>query len=158
LTDSFLVFSTRPWPRQAVQGSEIVLPRPRQVGQVCWTWKKPCCMRTCPAPPQVPQVVGCCPCAHRYRCRYCSATRVGTRISTVVPRTASSRRDIQGIAQIRAALGPPRPRATAAKNVAEYVAENVAEAATGKAAGAARLPLYPGMAEAVVGRALLADR
>ncbi len=36
----------------------MTLPSPRQVGQVCCTEKKPCCIRTCPIPPQVEQVVG----------------------------------------------------------------------------------------------------
>ena len=47
----------RPWPRQLPQGSVMTRPLPRHLGQVCWTWKKPCCMRTWPTPPQVPHEV-----------------------------------------------------------------------------------------------------
>ena len=38
------------------QGSAIISPMPRQVGQPRSTTKKPCCARTLPAPPQVAQV------------------------------------------------------------------------------------------------------
>ena len=31
----------------------MIVPAPLQAGQVCWIEKKPCCMRTWPAPPQV---------------------------------------------------------------------------------------------------------
>ena len=36
----------------------MMVPAPLHAGQVCWIEKKPCCMRTWPAPPQVPQAVG----------------------------------------------------------------------------------------------------
>ena len=57
LTDSDLRFSTRPSPRQAGQGSAIVSPTPRQVGQVCSTTKKPWRARTWPRPPHIAQDV-----------------------------------------------------------------------------------------------------
>ena len=53
-----LVVFVTPWPRQTLQGFEIIVPSPPQVGQVCSTAKNPCWRRMDPAPLQVGQVVG----------------------------------------------------------------------------------------------------
>ncbi len=90
-TDRVFCSSTRPCPWQEPQGSEIILPVPWQRGQVCWTEKKPCCMRTWPIPPQVVQVTGVVPGLAPLPLQVLQPTRVGTRMVTVVPRTASSR-------------------------------------------------------------------
>ena len=54
--DSERSFSTRPAPRQVVQGFLMIWPMPEQVGQVRSTVKKPCCARTLPMPEQVGQL------------------------------------------------------------------------------------------------------
>ena len=62
LIRSFLRTCLTPWPPQDPQGSEITWPVPPQLGHSA-TWVKlpkgvRVARRTCPAPPQVPQVVG----------------------------------------------------------------------------------------------------
>src|SRR5690625_6747770 len=57
-TSRVLLERTRPPPLHLLQGSLISCPVPWQVGQVCCTLKKPCCMRTAPAPRQVLHVSG----------------------------------------------------------------------------------------------------
>ncbi|MNH18341.1 hypothetical protein D3C79_780400 [compost metagenome] len=69
----------------------MILPWPWQRGQVCCTEKKPCCMRTWPIPPQVGQVDGVEPFFAPLPSQGWQLTSVGTRMLTVVPRTASSR-------------------------------------------------------------------
>ena len=91
LTESVFCSCLRPWPWQSGQGSLIILPLPRHCGQVCCTAKNPCCIRTCPAPPQVVQVVAEVPSFAPLPEHVLQPTRVGTRIFTSVPNTASSR-------------------------------------------------------------------
>src|SRR3954471_11546790 len=52
---------TRPAPLQVLHGLVIVLPVPRHCGHVRATVKKPCCVRTCPAPRHRLQVAACVP-------------------------------------------------------------------------------------------------
>ncbi len=90
VTDSVFSCWRRPLPRQSPQGSSIIWPLPRQVGQVCWMEKKPCCMRTWPWPPQVLQVRGVEPGFAPEPPQVSHWTSVGTRISRSTPCTASS--------------------------------------------------------------------
>ena len=89
-TSSTLFFLTRPAPLQVVQGSGITLPLPRQVGQVCWIEKKPCDMRTLPAPPQVPQVLALVPGLAPEPEQVSQVSQLGTRISVAKPSAACS--------------------------------------------------------------------
>jgi hypothetical protein len=91
LTESVRSFVTRPWPPQAVQGSEITWPRPWQVGHVRSTVKKPDCERTAPWPPQVAQVLGAEPGLAPEPLQVSHATDEGTRICAVLPVKASVR-------------------------------------------------------------------
>ena len=91
LTDSVFSFCTRPWPAHLGHGSVMTLPLPRHVGQACCTLKKPCCMRTCPAPWQVWQVLGWVPRLAPEPSQVSQATRFGMRSSVDLPATASSR-------------------------------------------------------------------
>jgi hypothetical protein len=54
--DAFSV--TKPLPRQPVHGLLIVLPAPRQFGQLVCTRKIPVDWITWPRPPQVAQTIG----------------------------------------------------------------------------------------------------
>src|SRR3989344_2507565 len=56
-TSNVFCFLSLPWPWQVVHGSGMILPVPRQCGQVCCTLKKPWRICTVPAPWQVPQVL-----------------------------------------------------------------------------------------------------
>src|SRR3989338_4101038 len=85
-TDKVLASRTLPCPLQAEHGEVITVPVPRHLGQVCCTEKKPCCMRTCPWPPQVLQGSGLVSLAAPLPLHVSQATRVGTRIFTVAPR------------------------------------------------------------------------
>ena len=67
-------------------------------------------------------------------------------------------RNIQGVAQVRPALGSTAAATTAAsttKDIAEHVAKNIAEVAASKAA-ATHVGVDPGMAVLIVGTALFA--
>src|SRR5690606_3462359 len=91
LTSRVFCFLMRPWPSQAVQGSGMTLPLPRQVGHVCWIEKKPCCTRTLPCPLQVWQVLGCVPGFAPEPLQVVQRSQLGTRICVVCPLAASSR-------------------------------------------------------------------
>ena len=56
----FAWLRVRPWPRQPLHGFEMVVPSPRQAGQVVtltnWPKMLRCDCRTCPCPLQVAQV------------------------------------------------------------------------------------------------------
>ena len=84
-------FLMRPTPSQAVQGSGMTLPLPWQVGQVCWTEKKPCCMRTAPWPLQVPQTLGLVPGLAPEPEQTSQLSQLGTRMSVAQPAAACSR-------------------------------------------------------------------
>jgi hypothetical protein len=90
-TASVLCFFTRPAPRQVPQGSEIILPLPWHVGQVCWIEKKPWDMRTVPEPWQVSQVLGCVPGLAPVPWQVSHDSIVGMRMRVSVPRAACSR-------------------------------------------------------------------
>ena len=99
--------------------------------------KKPCCMRTWPAPPQVEQLTG-----SRALLRAAAvagiAADLGRHIDCYgVATDGFLQIEVQLIAKIGAAkyLRPATPATTAAKNVAEHIAENVAEAFGAEAAG-----------------------
>ena len=89
-TCSVLCFFTRPAPRQVAHGSEIILPVPWQVGQVCWIEKKPCDRRTVPEPLQVVQVLGCVPGLAPEPLQVSHSSIAGMRILVSVPRAACS--------------------------------------------------------------------
>ena len=91
LTESVRSLVTRPWPEQALQGSEITWPRPWQVGQVRSTVKKPDCERTAPWPPQVEQVLGDVPGLAPVPLHTSHDTEEGTRICAFLPVKASVR-------------------------------------------------------------------
>src|SRR6218665_813818 len=57
LTSSVFCFLILPWPWQVMQGSGMILPVPRQCGQVCCTLKTPWRLCTVPTAPQVPQTL-----------------------------------------------------------------------------------------------------
>ena len=56
LSGIFDFFSTRPLPRQSLQGFSSIVPCPSHSGQVCCIRKKPRCVITWPRPPQIAQV------------------------------------------------------------------------------------------------------
>ena len=116
-----------PWPPQSLQGVATMRPVPRQRPQVRATLKKPCWNVTWPAPPQDAQVVGLRARARR-RCRWqvAQASARGIWMCVSVPKAASSKRQLEVVAQVGAA---PRAAAAAAEDVAEAeeVAEDVAE-------------------------------
>ena len=58
LTDKVLFSFIAPTPRQVLHLSLMIWPVPEHTEHVCWTEKKPCCIRTCPAPLQFEQVIG----------------------------------------------------------------------------------------------------
>jgi hypothetical protein len=68
-------------------------------------------------------------------------------------------RDLQVVTQVLAALGTVRLATTAAEHLAEHVAKDVVEDIAGVGAAEAALSalraVHPGMAEAIIGRALL---
>ncbi len=90
LTSSTLFFLIRPAPLHAAQGSEITLPLPRQVGQVCWIEKNPCCMRTAPAPPHMVHVFGEVPGLAPEPWQVSQLSQAGTRMSVAKPLAACS--------------------------------------------------------------------
>ena len=68
-TSSVFCFLILPAPLQVVQGSGMILPVPRQCGQVCWMLRKPWRICNVPLPLQVPQILGLVPGLRRCRCR-----------------------------------------------------------------------------------------
>ena len=105
-----------PSPPQTVHGVSAILPSPPQVGQgvartICPKGVRVAC-RTCPAPPQVPQVVigvpGSAPlpwqCSQRTTARKATSrlTPVSTSASSISSRTATS-------PPAAGPAGPPRP-------------------------------------------------
>jgi hypothetical protein len=90
LTSSVFCFLIRPWPWQAMQGSGMTLPAPRQVGQVCCTLKKPWRIWTAPAPAQVPQVLTWVPGLAPDPWQVSQDSQLGMRIWASLPRAASS--------------------------------------------------------------------
>ena len=117
----------------------IVVPAPRQFGQVCWIEKKPCCMRTWPVPPQVLQVLGSLPGLAPEPARRCShSAMVGMLMLTVSAEHRLLQIQGQVVAQVRATVDVAAgTAAAAAEDVAEDVTENVAERIAGFAARAA---------------------
>src|SRR3546814_910425 len=85
LTCRVLLRRMRPTPSQDGHGSVISLPVPWQVGQVCCTLKKPCCMRTAPEPPQVRQVLGEVPGLALLPWQVSPCYKLGTRLSVLQP-------------------------------------------------------------------------
>src|SRR5690606_27387565 len=85
LTCRVLLRRIRPTPSQAVHGSVISLPDPWQVGQVCCTLKKPCCMRTAPEPPHVRHVLADVPGLAPLPWQVSQFSQLGTRISVSKP-------------------------------------------------------------------------
>ena len=80
-----------PWPLQVVQGSGMILPVPRQWGQVCCTLKKPWRICTEPLPPQVVQVLGLVPGLAPLPWQVSQLSQLGMRICASLPLAASSR-------------------------------------------------------------------
>src|SRR5664279_3354397 len=91
LTDKLRSRVTLPAPLQDGQGFSITWPRPRQVGQVRSSVKKPCACLILPAPPQVAQAFGLLPALAPVPEQASQATEVGMRICAVLPSNASSR-------------------------------------------------------------------
>ena len=101
------VVRRRPRPRQAVHGVSMRAPRPRQAGQVevCTNWPNEVCETcwTCPAPPQVGQVVADVPGSAPLPWQRSHAATVSTSTSRVTPNAASTR-----VSSTAAAASPPR--------------------------------------------------
>ena len=72
----------------------MIVPRPLQRGQGCWTVKKPWLMRTWPAPEQVSQVTGAWPLAAPLPPHSLQSATVWKSISVFVPNTACSRSSV----------------------------------------------------------------
>ncbi len=83
--------STRPWPRQLLQGSVTVRPSPPHCGQVRATVKKPCVKRTWPWPSQVRQGAGWEPLALPEPLQSPQLSSRGMRSVVSVPKAASSK-------------------------------------------------------------------
>ena len=141
-------------------GLSMISPRPRQRGQVRSMAKKPCCARTRPWPPQVVQVSG-------------FGAGLGARARTGLAgdrgrhfqarRLAGEgllERDLQVVAQVGAAARGRSARPRRPMTVAEEIVEDVAHRGGEALAHAEPPPPFSkaGMAEAIVGRALLRVR
>src|SRR5690625_4403479 len=94
-TSRVLLERTRPPPLHLLQGSLISCPVPWQVGQVCCTLKKPCCMRTAPAPRQVLHVSGEVPGLAPDPWQLSHSSQLGTRISVSKPRSEEHTSELQ---------------------------------------------------------------
>src|ERR1700756_1844949 len=81
----------RPEPRQLGHGSEMTWPAPWHMGQVRSTVKKPCWLRTFPAPRQVGQFVGAAPFLPPEPLHGSQVIDDGTVILAFLPWKASSR-------------------------------------------------------------------
>ena len=90
-TSSVFCFLSLPWPEQVVQGSGMILPVPRQCGQVCCTLKKPWRICTVPLPVQVVQVLALVPGLAPLPWQVSQLSHEGMRICASLPRAASSR-------------------------------------------------------------------
>ena len=131
LTESDLRFSTRPSPRQDGQGSAIVSPTPRQVGQVCSTTKKPWRARTWPRPPHIAQVRADVPAlAPEPRAGLAGRGGVDLELDLAAVKGVLEL-DLEIVAQVGAAqhVGAPAARLGAAHELAEDIVENVGEGA-----------------------------
>ncbi len=110
---SVFCFLILPWPWRLVQGSGMILPVPRQCGQVCCTLKKPWRICTEPLPPQVPQVLGWVPGLAPLPWQVSQVSQLGMRISVDLPLAASS--SVISMAYDRSlprySCRPPRPPA-----------------------------------------------
>ena len=89
-TSSVFWFLTLPWPWQLVQGSLMILPLPRQCGQVCCTLKKPWRICTTPWPWQVAQVLALVPALAPEPWQLAQSSQLGMRICASLPVAASS--------------------------------------------------------------------
>ena len=148
----------------------MISPRPWQVGQVRSMVKKPWLARTLPCPPQVAQVLGLLPALAPVPEHVSQETLDGTRIWAVLPVKASFKRDLEIVAQVGAALaaraaalsaaaaGPPRRPPMNSPNRSSKMSD-MEDAKSGPKPpgrrGAAHAAFERGMAELVVGRALL---
>ena len=136
-------------------------PRPWQVGQVRSIEKKPCAARTRPWPSQVGQAFGLEPGLAPVPEQVSQVTLVGTRISAVLPAIGLLEGDLHVVAQVGAALAAADAAgaaAAAAHELAEDVVEDVGHRRGEigvEAARAVAAVLEGGMAEAVIGGALL---
>jgi len=79
-----------PAPLQLVQGSGMILPLPRQCGQVCWMLKKPCRRCTVPLPLQLGQVLALVPGLAPLPWQVSQVSQLGMRICVSLPPAASS--------------------------------------------------------------------
>jgi hypothetical protein len=88
-TSSVFCFLILPWPWQVVQGSGMILPVPRQCGQVCCTLKKPWRICTVPLPCRW-QVLALVPGLAPVPWQVSQSSQLGMRICASLPRAASS--------------------------------------------------------------------
>ena len=158
LTDSVRSRVTRPEPAQDGQASSIIWPRPWQPGQVRSSVKKPCACRTRPAPPHIEQVFGLVPALAPVPEQDLAGDRDRDLDLRGLAEKRLFQRDFHVVAQVGAALAPAA--AAALPGHAEQVFENIGErrGKAGAEAGtaAAHALLERGMAEAVIGGALVA--
>ena len=122
--------------------------------------KKPCCARTLPAPLQVPQADGRVPARAPEPPQGSQCTVPGTRIVRLLAAVGVLQRDFHVVAEVRATcrLPPAAAALAAAHELAEEIVEDIGEAGAEvepARAGAAGRTVERGVAEAVVGRALL---
>ena len=159
LTCRVLLRRMRPTPSQAWRGSVISLPLPWQVGQVCCTLKKPCCMRTAPGRRRCGRSWARCRAWRPSPCRCRRVFPAGHADLGVETGRGLLQRDFQRVFQIGAAVDLRAAAATAAtaaaEDLAEDVAERIGEAAAHAAAHARGIGIDAGVAIAVVGGALL---
>ena len=155
-TDSVRSRVTRPEPVQDGHGSSITWPRPWQPGQVRSSVKKPCAWRMRPAPLQCGQVFGLEPVLAPVPEQDSQATDVGSRTWAVLPLIRLLEADLHVVAEVGAALAAVAAAAGAAhaEDALEQVGEGGAEVRA-EAVAAARALLERGVAEAVIGRALV---
>ncbi len=158
LTESVRSRVTRPEPAQDGHGLSITWPRPWQVGQVRSSVKKPWAWRMRPAPPQVGQVFG---------LRAGLGAGAGAGLAGDRGRNAHLRglageglleADLHVVAQVGAALAAgaaAAPAAAHAEQIVEDVGEGRGEVGAEAAGAAGPAVLEGGMAEAVIGGALL---
>ncbi len=124
--------------------------------------KKPRLARTLPAPPQVGHCLGLVPDLAPVPEHTSQAMLAGTRISAALPVKDLVERDLHIVAQVGTALAPERARSAAAAASAHELAEQVVEdvrhrggEVRAEAAASAHAVIECGVAEFVVGRALL---
>ena len=91
LTSRVFCFLTLPWPWQVTHGSGMILPVPRQCGQVCCTLKKPWRICTWPWPWQVAQVLAVVPGLAPVPWQVSHSSQLGMRNCESLPLAASSR-------------------------------------------------------------------